>query len=164
VREPRLTFNWPWLDQTDRSHSIVAAAPTAWYTNPGGGVFGVRAKTNYLSLVDNYDAGLAFATRRPTSASGTKPTPATLLNVWVRGENPYLPRSSHPLIGFGGDANYLDGLAKADLYQKWDLSPFVFTPGPEIGAKAYVSMAVPTSSLMLPEQWDKSNVTELGGS
>jgi hypothetical protein len=164
IREPRLTFNWPWIDQVDRSHSIVAAAPTAWYTNPQGAVFGIRAKTNYLSLVDNYDAGLAFATRRPTTADGKKPTVATFVNAWVRGENLYLPGASRPLMGVGGDANYLDGIAKVDLYQKWDLSPFVFTPGPAIGAKAYVTMTVPTSSLLLPEQWDKANVTELGGS
>ena len=164
VREPRLTFNWPYLDQTDRSHSIVAASPTAWYSNPQGATIGIRAKTNYLSLVDTYDAGLAFATRRPTSATGKHPSFAAFANVWARGENIYLPGATRPLMGVGGDANYLDGLVKLDLYQKWDLSPFVLTPGPAISAKAYVTLAVPTSRLLLPEQWDKANVTELGAS
>jgi hypothetical protein len=164
VREPLLTFNWPYLDQTDRSHSIVAVAPTAWYSNPQGAVFGVRAKSSYLSLVDQYDAGLAFATRRATSATGSQPSFATLANVWVRGNNMYLPGATRPLMGVGGGVNYLDGLAKLDLYQQWDLSPFVFAAGPSIQAKAYLTMAVPTSPLLLPEQWDKANVTELGGS
>jgi hypothetical protein len=164
VREPLFTFNWPYLDQTDRSHSIVGVAPTAWYSNPQGGVFGVRAKSSYLSLVDQYDAGLAFATRRPTNSTGNHPSFATFANVWVRGNNIYPPGATGPLMGIGGGANYLDGLAKLDLYQQWDLSPFVFAPGPSIQAKAYLTMAVPTSPLLLPEQWDKANVTELGGS
>jgi hypothetical protein len=67
-------------------------------------------------------------------------------------------------MGVGGDFNYLDGLLKADLYQKWNLSPFELTPGPAITAKAYATIAVPTSTLLLPEQWDKTNVMEIGGS
>jgi hypothetical protein len=164
VREPQVTFNWPYLDQTDRSHTIVAAAPTAWYSNPQGAMLGLRAKTNYLSLVDTYDAGVAFATRRPTSTSGKHPSAATFLNVWARGENVYLPGATRPLMGMGGGANFLDGLVKLDLYQKWDLSPFVLTPGPSISAKAYITMALPTSTLLLPEQWDKATVTEAGAS
>ncbi|MGH7620275.1 MAG: M1 family aminopeptidase, partial [Gemmatimonadaceae bacterium] len=163
-REPRLTPNWPYLDQTDRSHTMVAVAPTAWYSEPQGPVAGIRAKTNYLSLVDTYDVGFAVASRRPTSASGTHPSLLTFANVWARGENIYLPGASRPLMGVGGDVNYLDGLLEADLYQKWDLSPFVATPGPSISAKAYVTAAVPSSTLLLPEQWDKTNVLELGGS
>jgi hypothetical protein len=164
VREPRLTFNWPWLDQADRSHSIVAAAPTGWYSNPQGAVAGVRAKSSYLGIVDQYDAGIAFATRRPTSPSGTHPSFLTFANVWARGQDIYFPGATRPLMGAGGGANYLDGLVKLDLYHQWNLSPFVFNPGPLIAAKAYVSFTAPTSPLLLPEQWDKTNVTELGGS
>lgn len=163
VREPRLTFNWPYLDQSDRSHTMVALAPTAWYSDPLGPVIGLRAKTSYLSLVDRHDGGFAFASRRPSNASGRRPSVATMANVWARVENLTLPGLSRPLMGYGAGANYLDGLLKLDVYRKWDLSPFVFTPGPSIAAKAYVTGAVPSSNLLLPEQWAKTNVAEVGG-
>ena len=60
IPDPRITYNWPWLDQNDRDHTIVAFAPAAWYGNPQGVVLGVRAKTNYLSTVDLYDVGLGI--------------------------------------------------------------------------------------------------------
>jgi hypothetical protein len=164
VREPVVTTNWPYLDQADRSHTIVAAAPTAWYSNPQGAILGLRAKTSYLSLVDNYDAGIAFATRRPTNALGKHPSLATYLNIWARGENPYLTDATRPSMGLGGGVNFLDGLAKLDLYHKWDLSPFIIAPGPSISVKAYATFAAPTSPLLLPTQWDKATVTEIGAS
>ena len=48
-REPRVTYNWPYLDQSDRSHTTVAVSPTGWYSNPQGIAAGLRARTNYLS-------------------------------------------------------------------------------------------------------------------
>jgi hypothetical protein len=61
VREPRISFNWPYVDQADRAHTIVALAPAAWYSGPQGGVLGIRAKTNYLSAVEFHDGGIAPA-------------------------------------------------------------------------------------------------------
>jgi hypothetical protein len=161
---PRVTFNWPWLDQADRRHTVVALAPTAWYSDPQGGVVGIRAKTNYLSSVDLYDFGLGVASRSPVGPFGDKPNFATRAQLWARGENLYLPGMSRPAMGFGGGVNYLDGLLKLDFYKKWDLSPFIATPGPAIGAKAYATVAVPSDSLLLPEQWANMRVGEIGGS
>ena len=164
VQAPRFTFNWPWLNQSDRRHSIVALSPAGWYSDPQGVVFGARAKTNYLATTDIYDAGLAFASRSPRLPSGPRSSPRTRANIWARAENLYLPGMPRPLMGYGGGVNYLDGLFKADLYKKWDLSPFIFTPGPKISANAYFTFSVPSDSLLLPEQWVESSVSELGGS
>jgi hypothetical protein len=164
IPAPRVTFNWPWLDQADRSHTIVALAPTAWYSDPQGGVVGVRAKTSYLSSVDQYDMGVGFASRSPVGPFGDKPNFATRAQFWVRGENLYLPGMSRPAMGYGGGVNYLDGLLKLDFYKKWNLSPFIATPGPAIGAKAYATVALPSDSLLLPEQWSNAKVGEIGGS
>ena len=164
VPAPRFTFNWPYLNQNDRRHSIVALAPAGWYSDPQGVVFGVRAKTNYMSTVDIHDGGLAFASRSPRLPSGERSSPRTRVNVWARAENLYLPRMTRPAMGYGGDVNYVDGLFKADVYKKWDLSPFIFTPGPKISANVYVTFAVPSDTMLLPEQWVESSVSELGGS
>jgi hypothetical protein len=163
VREPRITFNWPYLDQADRTHTIVALAPAAWYSDPQGAVLGIRAKTNYLSTVDIHDGGLAFATRNAARPNGQHTSLASRAQIWARAENLYVPGIERPLMGYGGGFNYLDGLLKLDLFRKWDLSPFIFTPGPTIGARAYATIAIPSDSLLLPEQWSNANVAEVGG-
>jgi hypothetical protein len=164
VQAPRFTYNWPYLNQSDRRHTIVALSPAGWYSNPQGVVFGIRAKTNYLSTVDIHDGGIAFASRSPRLPSGERSSPRTRANIWARAENLYLPGMTRPAMGYGGDVNYVDGLFKADVYKKWDLSPFIFTPGPKISANAYVTFAVPSDTMLLPEQWVESSVSELGGS
>jgi hypothetical protein len=163
IPQPKFVFNWPYLSQADRSHTIVALSPDAWYSNPQGVTGGIRATTNYLSTVDRYDMGVAFASRNPTDGLGKQPNPAKRVNVWLRGENLYLPGMSRPAMGFGAGVNYLDGLFKADLYKNWDLSPFIMTPGPAINVKAYANVALPSDSLLLPEQWTQITTGELGG-
>jgi hypothetical protein len=164
VHAPRYAFNWPWLNQEDRRHTIVALAPTAWYSDPQGGVLGIRAKTNYLNNVDQYDFGFGLASRVPANSAGDKRNALTQAQIWARGENFYLPGMSRPAMGFGAGANYLDGLLKLDFYKKWDLSPYIDTPGPSIGARAYVTAAIPTDPLFLPEQWSSMRIGEVGGS
>ncbi|MEO7083779.1 MAG: M1 family metallopeptidase [Gemmatimonadaceae bacterium] len=164
VREPRGAFNWPYLDQADRSHTIVALSPALWYSGPQGGVIGIRGKTNYLSTVDIEDGGIAFTTRNPRGRLGDKPSFLTRLQVWGRGENLYLPGVDRPLMGYGGGFNYLDGTLKLDAFKNWDLSPFIFTPGPTIKARAYLTAVLPSDSLLLPEQWSNVNLLEGGAS
>ena len=164
VREPKIVYNWPWLDQSDRYHTIVALSPAGWYSNPEGAVVGIRAKTNYLSTVDIHDGGIAFASRLPSDTLGQHVNFLNRLNLWARAENLYLPGMSRPLMGYGGGFNYLDGLLKLDLFKNWNLSPFIFTPGPTIKARAYATIAVPGDTLMLPEQWSSASLAEIGGS
>src|SRR5262245_14246266 len=164
LREPRFTFNWPYLDQADRSHTIVALSPAAWYTNPQGGVLGVRGKASYLSTVDKYDAGVGLAARSPTHPNGDKLSFATRLQAWARVENPYLPFFVRPLMGFGAGVNFLDGILKADAYKNWDLTPLIDVSGPTITARAYVTGFAPSSQLLLPEQWTSSKGAWIGGS
>ena len=162
--DPRLTFNWPYLDQTDRAKTLIELAPAGWYSNPQGIVLGLRAKTNYLSTVDIHDGGFAFTSRNPRDPfTGKTSNVLARANVWARLENPYLPGFDRPLMGYGADVNYLDGLFKADAYKDWDLSPFISTPGPQIKARAYATVAVPSDSLLLPEQWSPATVVEAGG-
>jgi hypothetical protein len=164
VREPRITYNWPYLDQSDRSHTIVALAPAGWYTGPQGVVLGVRAKTNYLSMVDDHDGGIAIATKAPRGPGGHQPSVVTRAQLWARAKNLYLPGVDRPLMGLGGAFNYLDGLLKVDLFKNWDLSPFIFAPGPAISAKVYGTVEAPTDSILLPEQWSNAALLEAGAS
>jgi hypothetical protein len=163
--EPRATYNWPYLDQADRAKTLVELSPAGWYSNPQGIVLGLRAKTNYLSTVDIHDGGFGFTSRNPRDPfTGKTSNVLARAQFWARLENPYLPGFDRPLMGYGGDVNYVDGLFKADAYKNWDLSPFIFTPGPAINARVYATVAVPSDSLLLPEQWSQATVVEAGGS
>lgn len=162
VREPRITYNWPYLEQNDRWHTIVAVAPAAWYSDPQGPVIGVRAKTNYLSMVDIHDGGIGFSSRNPRGPGGHQPNFLTRAQLWARAENLYIPGIERPLMGYGGAFNFLDGMLELGAFKNWDLSPFIFTPGPTIKAKAYITAAVPVDSLLLPEQWSNASVLEGG--
>jgi hypothetical protein len=107
--------------------------------------------------------GLAFAFKNPSDPFGNQPSWLKRVNAWMRFDNLYLPGMSRPAMGWGGGVNYLDGLFKADLYKNWDLSPFIATPGPKIGVKAYANVSMPTDSMLLPEQWAKITTGEIGG-
>lgn len=162
LKAPRVSFNWPYLNQSDRSHTTVALAPMGWYSNPQGVALGLRATTNYLSMVDLYQAGLGFSTRSPRNANGEGPAFPSQIQAFLRAENVYWPGLTRPLMGVGGGLNYLDGLFKADLFHDWDFSPFALVDGPTIKARTYLTTVIPTSSLLLPEQWTKTNIGEAG--
>jgi hypothetical protein len=169
IRNPRVVFDWPFLAQNDREHSLVKLMPMLWYSQPldrgvctssdchGNAVtLGLRARSSYLSMYDRYDLGIA----------GTAgPIRATLshLDAWARIDNPYMPGASRPWMGSGLDAGFLDGIARLDLRHSWNLSPFTLVPGPQIAVTARLTGAYPTDRYVLPEQWDDQQVTEVGG-
>jgi len=170
MQSPRYVFDWPFLQQNDREHSLVRLMPMIWYSEPlrqngcgpgcnqqGSAVtVGFRAKSSYLAMVDRYDLGLA-ATAGPLRAT------LSHVNAWARVDDPYLPGASRPWMGTGADAAFLDGIARADLARTWDLSPVALVPGPQIDITARLTGAYPTDRSALPEQWDDAQVTELGG-
>jgi len=170
IRNPRFVFDWPFLNQNDRDHSLVKLMPMLWYSQPesrgtcsstdchGDAVtFGIRARSSYLSTVDRYDLGLAG------TAGPIRPT-LSHVNAWARIDDPYMPGASRPWMGAGLDAAFLDGIARIDLRRRWDLSPFTLVSGPQINVTARLTGAYPTDRFVLPEQWDDAQVTELGGS
>jgi hypothetical protein len=168
IERPRYVFDWPFLQQDDREHSLVRLMPMLWYSQPlstracvpechGSAVsLGVRARSSYLASVDRYDLGIA-ATAGPIRAT------LSHLNAWARIDDPYLPGASRPWMGAGFDAAFLDGIARADLRRTWNLSPYALVPGPQIAVTARLTGAYPTDRYTLPEQWDDQQVTELGG-
>ena len=169
VRNPRVVFDWPFLAQSDREHSLVALMPMLWYSQSlsrgtcstsnchgHAATAGVRARSSYLSTIDHYDLGLA-ATGGPIRAT------LSHVNAWARIDNPYLPGASRPWMGAGLDAGFLDGIARIDLRRQWDLSPVALVAGPRIALTARLTGAYPTDLFVLPEQWADEQVTELGG-
>ena len=164
MRNPKVVFDWPFLQQNDREHSLVRLMPMLWYSEPIRSSFtdgsavtvGIRARSSYLATVDRYDLGVGVS---------AGPMNATLshFNAWVRIDDPYFRSLSRPWMGTGLDAAFLDGIARVDLRHTWDLSPFALVPGPEINVTARITGAYPTDRNVLPEQWKDAQVTELGG-
>jgi hypothetical protein len=163
VREPRLVPDWPFLDQSDREHTIVALMPRLWLSRPQGLAVGVGARTNYLGLVDRHDGGVAVALDRPDAPPGRRTGPASQLQFWARAWDLYVPGIPRPLMGWRGEVNWLDGIARLGASRRWDLSPFIVANGPRIEATAALTGTYPTETLLLPEQWSNMHVTELSG-
>jgi hypothetical protein len=171
IERPRSVFDWPFLNQNDREHSLVRWMPMLWYSEPfrpidcpavgceghrSAVTVGVRARSSYLASVDQYDLGLAV------TAGDIRPT-LSHFNAWARIDNPYLPTASRPWMGSGVDGGFLDGIALINLRHSWNLSPFTFVPGPQVNVTAHLTGAYPTDKFVLPEQWVDAQATELGG-
>jgi hypothetical protein len=161
----RWTPDWPFLQQEDREHLVVAARPELWYGDPEGMMVGARARSSYLDVIDQYSLSVGLATRgRLGDAFGTAGA-LSRLQFSARGANPYVPvLFSRPVMGLSGGLAYLDGILKWDAAKSWDLSPFYFARGPAIHLSAYATGAYPTEASLLPEQWSYDRLTEVGAS
>jgi Peptidase family M1 domain len=156
-------FDWPFLDQANRDHALVALSPQVWYSDPGGVTLGIRARPSYLNLVDKYDFGLVVTSGLRTTPGHPAPNGVSRLQGWLRFENPYWDWFGAPLIGTSGGVALLDGVAKFDLSQRWDLSPYWTAVGPRVGVTLGVTGAYPYDEGMLPNGWEDRSITELHG-
>jgi len=156
-------FDWPFVDQANRDHSLVALSPLAWYSDPGALAVGMRARANYLGMVDRYDMGLAVESGLRAVPSGPPPRAISRVQGWWRFENPYVSAWPAPLMGLSGGVALLDGVGRVDLSQRWDLSPYWTAPGPKITATVGATGAYVYDRGMLPANWDNRPLTELHG-
>jgi hypothetical protein len=164
IHAPDVVVDWPFLDQANRSRTIVALSPRVWYSGPQGLIGGIGERTNYIGMTDIHEAVLAAASRRGRGPAGNTTGVPSFVQFRVQADDVYLsPFMGRPLMGVGGAAAYLDGIARADLSKRWDLSPFAFANGPKIDASAGITTTFPTEALLLPEQWSNARVTEVMG-
>ena len=123
--------DWPFLAQSDRDRQLVAVGPRFWYTGPGGFTTAVRLRSSYAALGDlAWDArelGLGVSARVPKGAPGIEH-----LHGWLTFSNPQLPFVARPLVGVSAGLWLLDGITKAEIAKEWDLSPFIFSNGPQV--------------------------------
>ena len=157
-------YDWPYLDQANRDHSLVALSPLVWYSDPGALTVGMRARSSYLNLVDKFDFGLAITSGLRTTPGNPGPSAFSRVQGWLRFQNPYWDLLGRPSIGTSGGVALLDGVTKLDFAQHWDLSPFWTATGPRIGATLGVTGAYPYDRGMLPAGWEDRSLTELHGS
>ncbi|HEX8724162.1 MAG TPA: M1 family metallopeptidase [Gemmatimonadaceae bacterium] len=156
-------YDWPFLDQASRDHALVALSPLVWYSDPGALTVGMRARTSYLDFVDRYDFGLAVTSGLRATPGHPAPSAISRVQGWLRFENPYWDLLGRPAIGTSGGAAMVDGVAKLDVAQHWDLSPFWAVSGPRIGATLGVTGAYPYDRGMLPAGWEDRSLTEAHG-
>ncbi len=156
-------FDWPFLNQASREHSLVALSPLAWYSNGGALTIGMRARASYLNLVDRYDFGLAVTSASRPDALGETPRGISRLQGWWRFRNPYPAGVDRPLMGLEGGAALLDGVARVHLSQTWDLSPLWTAAGPRLHATLGAQGAYVYDDAMLPANWERRSLTEASG-
>jgi hypothetical protein len=164
IHAPDVIVDWPFLDQSNRSRTIVALRPSLWYSGPQGLIAGIGVRTNYAGLTDIHEAVVAVASRSGKGAGGTTTSVPSLVHFRVQADDVYLaPFMDRPLMGGRAGIAYLDGIARADLSKRWDLSPFAFANGPKIDASAGFTATYPVETLLVPEQWSNARVTEIMG-
>jgi hypothetical protein len=160
IHAPDMLVDWPFLDHFSRTRTVIAVAPRLWYSGPQGMMIGVGARSSYVGMTDVHSAVIASATRSPGDVSAL-----AWPQVRFRADDVYLsPFMTRPLMGMHVGAAFMDGIMKADLSRRWDLSRFAFANTPKLYVGAGVTMALPLESALLPEQWDDQGVLELQAS
>ncbi len=116
-----LTFNWPYLDQTDRAKTLVALAPAVWYSQSAGHR-PRRSREDELPVDGRHPRRRDSRSRRGIRAIRSRAKRPNVLaraqRVGARRESRICPGFDRPLMGYGGDVNYLDGLFKVDAYSR----------------------------------------------
>jgi hypothetical protein len=157
IHAPDVVVDWPFLRQENRARTVIAAAPRVWYSGPQGLLAGIGLRSNYMGLTDLHTAMVGTGARLPAESGQI-----SRLQFRAKADDVYLaPFMKRPLMGAGFDAMFVDGIARGELFRRWDLSPFVYANGPVIHLEAKASGTYPTERVLLPEQWDNAHVTEL---
>jgi hypothetical protein len=144
-------FDWPFLAQTDRDRNVAAIGPKLWYTGPGGATGAVRVRTNYSTVgdvaIDKGEIGIAMSAQVPAGAR-----PIERLMGWGTIANPRLPWMTRPIIGLSAGAWFLDGITKLEVAQEWNLSPFLFSNGPQEHLRLGLDATLPYDTRWLDEE------------
>ena len=78
---------------------------------------------------------------------------------WLSFSNPQLPFFSRPLVGVSAGVWLLDGITKAEIAKAWDLSPFLYSNGPQIQLRVGLDATHPYDTRWLDlTRWQPSSV------
>ena len=150
--------DWPFLAQTDRDRQLVAIGPEAWYTGPGGFTGAVRFRSNYAAVGDvawdKREFGIAVSSQVPNGSNG-----AEHIMGWLSFSNPELPFIAQPLVGVSAGVWALDGITKVELKKDWNLSPFLYSNGPQEHLRLGFDATLPYDDRWLDlSRWQPDNV------
>ena len=157
-RSTMIVPDWPFLAQSDRDRQLAAIGPKFWYTGPGGLTSAVRLKSSYAAVGDlawdERELGIGVSAQVPKGAPGIEH-----LHGWLSIANPKLPFSSRPIVGVSAGVWLLDGITKAEIAKAWDLSPFLFSNGPQMRLRIGLDATHPYDTRWLDlARWQPMNV------
>jgi hypothetical protein len=158
-RAAAIALDLPFLDQSLRDRAVLALAPIAWYSTPGGLALGLRERFHYLGLVDRGEFGIGVSARVPSTRAARpgggpvtdEASALTRLQLWWSLENPRLGR--RPLVGLRLGAAALDGHAKADVRMRWDASPLRVARGPRRAHALALTVSGADRAWLDPLRW-----------
>lgn len=157
-RATMYTFDWPFLAQSDRDRNLVAVAPRLWYTGPGGVTGAVRLRSSYAAenavAWDQRELGIALSSRVPVGARGIE-----RLGGWLTLGPPSTPFAARAHEGASAGAWMLDGLAKIEAAESWNLSPFLYSNGPQKHLRVALDVTLPYDDAWVDSaRWDPATV------
>ena len=157
LRVVQTVVDWPFLDQSSREREIVAIAPLAWYTDPGGVTPALRLRTNYQGWVDRWELGIALPVRGPESSESGRGR----LQGWITASNPTLPFAHRPAIGLDAGIWMLDGVGKVSVAKSWDQSEFPLANGQRRSLTLALTATLPyDTAWMDPARWEDARVMD----
>jgi hypothetical protein len=150
--------DWPFLAQSDRDRQLVAVGPELWYTGPGGLTSAVRLRSSYAAVGDlAWDArelGVGVSAQVPRGAPWIEH-----LHGWLALSNPRLPSASRPIVGLSAGVWLMDGITKAEIAEEWNLSPFLYSNGPQMHLRVGLDLTHPYDTRWLDlARWQPANV------
>jgi Peptidase family M1 domain len=150
--------DWPFLSQTDRDRQLVAVGPKFWYAGPGGLTSAVRVRSSYAAVGDlawdERELGIGVSAQVPKGAPGIEH-----VHGWLTFSNPELPFIARPLVGVSAGVWLLDGITKLEVAKEWDLSPFLYSNGPQEHLRVGLDATMPYDSRWLDfARWERARV------
>jgi hypothetical protein len=150
--------DWPFLGQTDRDRQLVAVGPKFWYTGPGGLTSAVRVRSSYAAVGDlawdERELGIGVSAQVPKGAPGIEH-----VHGWLTFWNPELPFFARPLVGVSAGVWLLDGITKLEVAKDWDLSPFLYSNGPQEHLRVALDATMPYDTRWLDfARWQRAKV------
>ena len=158
----RVRFDWPFLDQVSRDHTILALTPLGWSSTPNGLILGLRGRSNYQGLVDRDETGIVWNADRPAAAAGHVSSNwyGEGTQLWWIHENPTIAWKGRPLMGLRTAAWTFDGAAGGEVSYSWDASRFLYARGLRTTRSVGVTYTTPRGFGYLPARWEASRIVE----
>ena len=153
----QVVVDWPFLDQAASDRQLVAVAPWAMYSSPGGYAVGYRVRSNYQGWIDRVDAGITTSIGLPNDR-GDAGEPGSWRNIWLSIENPTFPGAG-PIDGLRLAAWHVDDAVRLDVAKSWNAARFIASP-PVVRTFGITAIAVNGLTYLDANQWNDAGTYE----
>lgn len=164
----RNVLDWPWRNVWAPRVRTTAWSVLPWYTTPGGASGALRWRMRDADSVNVMDIGVGYTSARPTAAqpralghgAAGRTERGAQFPFWWTWRNPAFGRNGRPLFGLTMGLWDVDGIARAAVSWRRDLSPHVFSETARAALTLAGDVVAPNGRWWLDERWSGTITTE----